>query len=145
MLGQDSDTGDRPITRVIAQLAVEILIPEPETKIVITCHNGDGAVFVAGGFTAPRLPARRTIPQILPLQIFYTKEIYFQQIQSARQQQPRKLFPISRNMGSFDVELEKLPTLEETQFITTDTTGLKHPAYVDFKLGAYPLRMGRPD
>lgn len=155
-LGQDPITGDKPILRLITQIAVEIFQRESETKLVMTYSQGDPDVFVAGGFKTPSKSAlRETKTQgglpFPPILKEFPRQHYIEAIIEARNQ--GKVFPSRDWMGSFDVQLEKLFSSYYlgTQFgtnhkeipvnipVVMKDNQIIELAYVDFTLNAAPL------
>lgn len=122
-LKQDS-TGDRPIMRLLTQIAVEIFQLEAGKVILETRSNYcDADVYIAGGFAilTPKLRADRVKNDI----------------QAARAN--NKLFPEHRHLTSFDLYLGKSSTNTVSRFVTWNERKEELPAKVDFELGKDPI------
>jgi hypothetical protein len=120
VLEQDSTNGDRPIMRLLTQIAVEIFQLETDNTLVIHSKDWDADIYIAGGFLYPHLSPDRIIGAI----------------QAARAD--NKLFPAYRDVGSFDVYLEKSPTNAVSKFVKRNK-GQEQPAMVDFDFDHLPI------
>jgi hypothetical protein len=124
-LHQDSTTGDRPIMRLLTQLAVEIFQLEAAKEILeVGSQFCDADVYIAGGFAIfnPELRRDNHIKR---------------DIQTARAN--NKLFPEHRHLVQFTVYLGKSPTNAVSQFVTWNERKEEVPAMVDFSLDHPPI------
>jgi hypothetical protein len=122
-LKQDSTTGDRPIMRLLTQIAVEVFQLEAGKDVLeIGSNFCDADVYMAGGFAIlnPRLRADRIKNDI----------------QAARAN--NKLFPNYRHLTSFDLYLGKSSTNAVSRFVTWNARKEEVPAMVDFSLDHPP-------
>lgn len=123
--GQDSTNGDRPIMRLLTQIAVEIFQLEAVNALEIGSNRSDADVYFAGGFASSYGGGRAN--RIKP------------DIQKAREE--NKLFPAiaARNLGGFDVYIGKSPSNPLTHFVTKNEKDQEQPAMVDFDFDHPPI------
>lgn len=115
--------GDRPILRLLTQLAVEILQLESDKQLEIGSNRSDAHVYFAGGFSDLHNPQRDDKVKGAILQA----------------RAAHKLFPDSKDLGSFTVYLSKSTSNPATQFVIQDKNEQEQPAMVDFALGKDPI------
>lgn len=120
---QDTTNGDRPIMRLLTQIAVEIFQLEVESTLEIWSHDAD--VFFAGGFAMLDPDGRENRIK--------------GDIQRARERD--NLFPsiANRDLGYFQIYLGKSPTNSSSKFVTYVEKGKEQPASVDFDFDHPPI------
>ena len=138
-LGQDTQNGDRPITRLMTQIAVEVLQRELESLLEIGPHNNKHFdVYLAGGFSFCNPHATR-----IAVELWNTNRVR-ERIKETREAAPRKLFSSTVFTSKAPVYLEKsstdVPTAwnSSTRFVTTVEHG-KEPALADFVINEIPI------
>ena len=124
-LQQDSTNGDRPIMRLLTQIAVEIFQLEADNILEIGSTYCDADVYFAGGFADLYSGTKDD-------RIKYD-------IRTARD--GNKLFPViaNRNFSGFTVYLGKSPTNSPSQFVTKNEKDQEQPAMVDFDFDHPPI------
>ncbi len=121
---QDSTNGDRPIMRLLTQIAVEIFQLEADNTLEIGSNHCDADVYFAGGFA----------------DLYSNKNDRIKRdIQAARD--GNKLFPAiaNRNLSGFDVYLRKSSNNSLSQFVTRNEKDQEQPAMVDFDFDHPPI------
>jgi hypothetical protein len=116
--------GDRPILRLLTQLAVEILQHESDKQLEIGSNRSDAHVYFAGGFSDLHHNLQKV--DKVKRAILQAREAH-------------KLFPDPKDLSSFTVYLGKSPSNPFTQFVTVDEKDQEQPAKVDFALGKDPI------
>ncbi len=124
-LGQDRLNGDRPILRLLTQIAVEVFRCEPEVRLAVDSVHANGYVFATAGFRTEQNDSKDN--RVLD------------EIRKARNQQEKKVFPPYKDLSSYDVYMHKMDNYEETKFISKNQNQEIHPALVDFVLDAHPI------
>jgi hypothetical protein len=118
--GWDTTTGDRPVRRILTQLAVEIFKREAENDLQVTSNHCDADVYITGGF--------------------YTEQNLTDTIRANIQKAraANAIFPAYDNLSSFDVHLKKSAKAIAGTHFTNNAKGTS-PALVDFNLGEKPI------
>jgi len=120
-LQQDMTNGDRPIMRLLTQIAVEVFQLEKDKRLEITSNHCHADVYVAGGFSKS-----------------YSSSNYLKnRLQKARDN--NRLFPAYKDLTSFEVYLEKSPSNPLTHFVTKNSENEEQPAMVDFDFDHPPI------
>ncbi|MBA3238152.1 MAG: hypothetical protein H0T62_07385 [Parachlamydiaceae bacterium] len=124
-LGQDRLTGDRPILRLLTQIAVEVFSCEPEVRLAVDSVHANGYVFAAAGFRTEINDSKDT--RILD------------EIREARNQEEKMLFPPYKDLSSYDVYMYKMDNYKGTKIINKNQNQEIYPAMVDFVMDAEPI------